>query len=268
MLEMPPNPPSLSGTDVICDALTISPPSDKSTSHASPPASIPSHDAEPLPLAAWLRRVARYSWKSRRLVLRAIALWQRRDALQQLLGIQRLDQIIDRPLAQPPDLVGFLPLGGAHDDRDSLGFLVAGQGTRCLVAVEAGHHNIHQDQIRLAGLGLGDSRFAIFRGSNLITGLGQQINRKKALGGRIIDNENILDGHFYEFLSYELAAVSAGSAKVATVCSRLSLVKGLVRYWSEPTMRPRARSNRPSLEESMITGVALKRAFFLIREQV
>src|SRR5574343_1900325 len=53
-------------------------------------------------------------------------LWQRRNALQQLLRIQGLDQIIDSPLAQAPDLVGFLPLGGAYDDRDGLGLLVAG----------------------------------------------------------------------------------------------------------------------------------------------
>ena len=36
----------------------------------------------------------------------------------------------------------------------------------------------------------------------------------------------------------------------------------------EPTMRPRARSNRPSFDDSMITGVARKRAFFLISAQV
>ena len=34
-----------------------------------------------------------------------------------------------------------------------------------------------------------------------------------------------------------------------------SRVNGLVRYSSEPTMRPRARSNSPSLDDNMITGV-------------
>src|SRR5690606_14047106 len=50
--------------------------------------------------------------------------------------------------------------------------------------------------------------------------------------------------------------------------SSSSLLKGLVRYWSEPTIRPLALSNRPSLEDSMITGVDLKALLFLIRAQV
>jgi flagellar biosynthetic protein FliP len=47
-----------------------------------------------------------------------------------------------------------------------------------------------------------------------------------------------------------------------------SRVKGLVRYCSEPTIRPRALSNRPSFEDSMITGVFLKSWLDLMRAQV
>src|SRR3546814_4345144 len=47
-----------------------------------------------------------------------------------------------------------------------------------------------------------------------------------------------------------------------------SRVNGLVTYCSEPTMRPRALSNRPSLEDSVITGVCLNLWLFLISEQV
>lgn len=50
--------------------------------------------------------------------------------------------------------------------------------------------------------------------------------------------------------------------------SSSSRVNGLVRYCSDPTMRPRALSNRPSLEDSMITGVLLKTWLFLISAQV
>src|SRR5690606_7331420 len=50
--------------------------------------------------------------------------------------------------------------------------------------------------------------------------------------------------------------------------SSSSRVKGLVRYCSEPTMRPRALSNRPSLEDSMMTGVCLNIWLFLISAQV
>ena len=58
------------------------------------------------------------------------------------------------------------------------------------------------------------------------------------------------------------------STCVATAFSRLSLVNGLVRYWSDPTIRPRARSNSPSFDDSMTTGVAWNFAFFLISAQV
>jgi hypothetical protein len=44
---------------------------------------------------------------------------------------------------------------------------------------------------------------------------------------------------------------------VPTVRSKLSLVNGLVRYSSDPTMRPRARSNNPSFDDNMTTGVAI-----------
>ena len=50
--------------------------------------------------------------------------------------------------------------------------------------------------------------------------------------------------------------------------SSSSRVNGLVRYCSEPTMRPRALSNRPSLEDNMITGVALNSWLPLISAQV
>jgi len=45
-------------------------------------------------------------------------------------------------------------------------------------------------------------------------------------------------------------------------------VNGLVRYCSDPTKRPRARSNSPSLLDSMMTGVSLNTLLCLINEQV
>lgn len=47
-----------------------------------------------------------------------------------------------------------------------------------------------------------------------------------------------------------------------------SLVNGLVKYCSEPTIRPRALSNKPSLLDSMITGVFLNSELFLMSAQV
>src|SRR3989442_15776487 len=55
---------------------------------------------------------------------------------------------------------------------------------------------------------------------------------------------------------------------VATAFNKLSLVKGFVRYWSDPTIRPRARSKSPSFEDSITTGVVWNFAFFLISAQV
>lgn len=38
------------------------------------------------------------------------------------------------------------------------------------------------------------------------------------------------------------------------VANKSSLLNGLVKYSSEPTIRPRALSNRPSFDDSIITG--------------
>ena len=55
---------------------------------------------------------------------------------------------------------------------------------------------------------------------------------------------------------------------VRIALSSSSRVKGLVRYCSEPTIRPRALSNKPSFDESMMTGTDLKVWLFLISAQV
>ena len=70
----------------------------------------------------------------------------------------------------------------------------------------------------------------------------------------------------------ERSAVHGATRQLPTwvriASSNSSRVNGLVRYCSEPTMRPRALSNRPSLEDSMITGVCLNTWLFLISAQV
>ena len=53
-----------------------------------------------------------------------------------------------------------------------------------------------------------------------------------------------------------------------TLAAASSLEKGLVRYSSEPTMRPRALSKILSLLDNMMTGVVLKVWLFLINAQV
>src|SRR5580693_8075615 len=65
----------------------------------------------------------------------------------QLIGGYRFDHVVDRPLAQAPDAVGLLALGGHHDDRDGAGARVVGERARGLVAVHARHHDVHEDEV-------------------------------------------------------------------------------------------------------------------------
>src|ERR1051326_3871953 len=97
---------------------------------------------------------------------------------------------------------------------------------------------------------------AVIAGDDLVAGLGQHVVQHVPLGRRIVDDQNALDSHRVPPLAPRLRATllerprlvqfdccAVAFTWVATALSRLSLVKGLVRYWSEPTMRPRARSN-------------------------
>src|SRR5262249_38057547 len=121
-----------------------------------------------------------------------------------------------------------------------------------------------EDQIRLHRLRLEDRVLAVVAGHDLVAGLGQHIVEHVPLGRRIVDDQDALDCHgLPPFIGpCPLAArapqpdwCAAALTWVATAFNRLSFVKGLVRYWSDPTMRPRARSNRPSFDDSMMTGV-------------
>ena len=79
------------------------------------------------------------------------------------------------------------------------------------------------------------------------------------VGGRVIYDHNLRHCHTLVSDSVGLPPCSQPSCLpcCAMASSRSSRVNGLVRYWSEPTTRPLALSNKPSLLVSMITGVAL-----------
>ena len=68
-----------------------------------------------LPCAALVRRAARCSWNSLRLIFFAMLGpgSECRDLGQQFFRIDRFHQIVLRTLAQAPDLVGFLTFRGA-----------------------------------------------------------------------------------------------------------------------------------------------------------
>src|SRR5580692_8999396 len=68
--------------------------------------------------------------------------------LDQLVGRHRLDQIVDRALPQPPGTVRLLALGSDHDNRDGASLRIVQQRARGLVAVDAGHDDVHENQVR------------------------------------------------------------------------------------------------------------------------
>src|ERR1700758_2217552 len=65
----------------------------------------------------------------------------------QLIGRNRLHHVVDGPLPQAPDLVGLLALGSHHDDRDGAGAWIVGERACRLVAVHAGHDDVHEDEV-------------------------------------------------------------------------------------------------------------------------
>ena len=66
---------------------------------------------------------------------------------EQLLGFERLGQVIIRPGLQPGDAVVRIPLGGQQQDRR--GDFFAAQTAGQVNTVFARHHHIHHDQVEL-----------------------------------------------------------------------------------------------------------------------
>jgi len=120
---------------------------------------------------------------------------ERLDLRQQIFRLHRFHQIGFCALAHAPHLVGFLALGGAHDDRDMLGRVLLGNHAGRLIAIHAGHHDIHHDQIGQRLLGLRDRLFAAFGHADQIAVLDQQLGQEKALSGRIVHHQNSADRH-------------------------------------------------------------------------
>src|SRR5258708_31144613 len=106
---------------------------------------------------------------------------QDRYSLQKHAVVDRLHQIIDRALPQTPDAVGFLLSSGADDHRYVPGRLVAGDGARRLVSVRAGHDDIHQNEVRLLALRLGDRLVSAFGGHALAAGPGELLPQELAV---------------------------------------------------------------------------------------
>src|SRR5262249_26006364 len=117
-----------------------------------------------------------------------------------------------------------------------------------------------EDEVRQLALADGDAVLGTWRRDDLVAIAFEQLGEDRRIGRRILDQQN----------SCHVAPYPPGQALTCLrmASSSSSRVKGLVRYCSEPTMRPLALSKRPSLDDSMITGVDLNIWLFLINAHV
>ena len=124
-----------------------------------------------------------------------------------------------------------------------------------------GHHHVHQHQIRHLGLGLGDAFLAARGGEHLEAFLRQELaNHCRSVG------ESSTTRIFFTAIAISSSRSSGkpgcGHERASRLAcwraarSRLSFENGLVRYSADPRMLPRARSNRPSFDDSMMTGTS------------
>src|SRR5215472_7863056 len=72
---------------------------------------------------------------------------QRRDLRDQRVDVDRLEHVVARALAQPPQAVGRAVLGGADEHGDVARRFVARDGARRLEAVGARHDDVHEDEV-------------------------------------------------------------------------------------------------------------------------
>src|SRR5512135_1768968 len=143
MFARPRNQLRVIGTFTICGTAITSPASARRTSQRAPAQTRPSRDDSTCAAVLVASRDASSCWNERRSrraarVMSDVAApesAERGDLRQQFVADDGLDEVVAGTLAQPPDLVGLLALGRAHDDRDRPCFGVATDRTRRLEAV-------------------------------------------------------------------------------------------------------------------------------------
>src|SRR6476661_3847284 len=242
MLEMPRYHGRVNGTVASVGTAMTSPASASRISHCLPAQARPRRDCSTCCVVFAARRAASSCWKARRssLAARAIAVGsaEGRDLGDQLVAVDRLDDVIARALAHAPDLVGFLRLGRAKDDGHAARRRIATDRARRLEAVESGHDDVHQDQVGLYRLRLEDSVFAIVAGDDLVACLRQHVVEDMPLGRRVVDDQYAFYRHCFRTPPCPsarppdagVAQCAAALTCVPTAFNRLSLVNGLVRY--------------------------------------
>src|SRR5690606_26627811 len=184
---------------------------------------------------------------------------QRVDACDQLVLARRLDDVVLGALAQAPGLVGLHALGADDQHGDGLGLVVPRQRAGRLEAIHARQDHVHQDQVGLLAAAHVDAVLGASRGQYVVAVALEQLGQDRRIGRRVLDQKNTC---------HWCPTPRSGVTCVRIASRSSSRVNGLVRYCSEPTIRPRALSNSPSLDDSMMTGVDLNTWLFLISAQV
>src|SRR5262249_25455203 len=187
------------------------------------------------------------------------------DAREKVLLAHRLRHEVLRALAKAPHAIGLHRFRRDDEDRNRSGLRVAGKVAGCLEAVDARHDHIHDHEVGPLALDERNALLGARRARDAMAALGEHRAQRVHVGWRIIDDANVC--HLIPCRSNGVVGHSYWTCRRIAPRSS-SRVNGLVRYCSEPTMRPRALSNRPSFEDSMITGVPLNIWLFLISAQV
>src|SRR3954470_14627398 len=175
MLATPRNHECVSGTSTDAGTGITSFTWCRATNQLSAPTWKPSFDASAACDDDAVRmRSATASWNSRRPVRRDMSLSERLDLVEEIALADRLRHVILRALAKAPDLVGLLVLRGADDHGDVLGLLLARDRPRGLEAVQARHHDVHEDEVGLLALRAIDGRLAAVHEQHLVAALLEQ----------------------------------------------------------------------------------------------
>ena len=112
------------------------------------------------------------------------------------LGTEGLGHVVVGAEIQPADNVGFLALGGEHDDGHRLGPWLASQTLADGQPVEIGQHEVQEDQVgRLRGGG-GQGLFARTHARHLVAFLQQVIADQLADVFLILDHQHGFFQHF------------------------------------------------------------------------
>src|SRR5215470_17024322 len=121
MLAMPRYQGLVIGTLASCGSAITSPASASRISQFSPAQATPSRDCSTWAAVLAASRVASSRWKARRSSFAARAIGRRSaaggDLREELLALHRFHDVVPGTLAKAPDLVGFLALRRAQDDR-------------------------------------------------------------------------------------------------------------------------------------------------------